>query len=125
MTLDEYQRLAARTMTSERGAMNRNGVCGDALGLAGEAGEVTDLLKKHLFHGHELDRAKLAAELGDVLWYVSALATHLGVDLSDVAAGNIAKLQARYPQGFNEADSIARRDVVFVRLSDFSASLRY
>lgn len=111
MTLDEYQLAAARTMKSERGAMNRDGMACEGLGIAGEAGEVADLIKKALFHGHALDPVKLTKELGDVLWYVAALAQHIGVDLSQVAALNIAKLQARYPNGFSEADSQARKDL--------------
>lgn len=82
-----------------------------ALGLAGEAGEVCDLLKKAWGHGHALDAEKLKKELGDVLWYVAALAEQHGLRLSDVAEANVAKLSARYPQGFSTAASIARVDV--------------
>lgn len=82
-----------------------------ALGIAGEAGEVADLLKKHLFHGHELDRAKLTKELGDVLWYVAALSDVFGLRLSDVATVNVDKLRKRFPTGFSSTDSIKRADV--------------
>lgn len=83
----------------------------DALGLAGETGEVVDYLKKTLFHGHPMDEMKLADELGDVLWYLSALATRYGFSLEFVARRNIAKLAKRYPEGFSTEASIARRDV--------------
>jgi NTP pyrophosphatase (non-canonical NTP hydrolase) len=82
-----------------------------ALGLAGEAGEVCELLKKHWGHGHDLDQEKLKKELGDVLWYVAALAAQFQIELEDVAAANVAKLRSRYPQGFSSAASIARVDV--------------
>lgn len=81
-----------------------------ALGLAGEAGEVADLLKKSLFHGHQVDPATLRKELGDVLWYIAALATMSGLTLEEIAAANIEKLRRRYPQGFSEAASRARVD---------------
>lgn len=81
-----------------------------ALGLAGEAGEVVDLLKKHWHHGKALDRDALCKELGDVLWYVSDLASAFGLRLSDVAAANVRKLEARYPNGFTPADAAKRAD---------------
>ncbi len=81
------------------------------LGIAGEAGEVADHLKKIIGHSHPLDAQavdKLTLELGDVLWYVAILASVLGVPLSMVAAANRAKLMARYPQGFDPERSINR-----------------
>lgn len=78
------------------------------LGVAGEAGEVADLIKKHLGHGHTLDRNKLANELGDVLWYVGVLAYMAGFSLSEIAEINKAKLVSRYPNGFEESRSINR-----------------
>ena len=81
------------------------------LGIAGEAGEVADLLKKHLGHGHELDREKLKKELGDVLWYVTRIAQHFGMGLEDVARANVAKLRQRYPSGFSTEASKSRVDV--------------
>lgn len=107
MNFNEYQQLAERTArktndTSEKRFTNF------AFGLMGETGEVVDLLKKHLFHGHELDRDKLKTELGDIMWYVATIATTAGIDMDDVAESNIAKLKARYPDGFSEERSINR-----------------
>ena len=105
MTFDDYQRLAARTMgprTREQQLANVG------LGLAGEAGEVADTLKKHLFHAHPLDRDALAKELGDCLWYVAGAATALGLSLGEIAAGNVEKLRRRYPDGFSEERSVNR-----------------
>lgn len=78
------------------------------LGIAGESGEVADLLKKHLGHGHPLDTEKLAYELGDTLWYVAMLAWKAGYTLSEIATMNRAKLLARYPDGFSRERSINR-----------------
>lgn len=114
MDANEYQQLAGRTLIAAPDATytaHELMLAWNALGLAGEAGEVADLIKKSVFHRHELDREKLIGELGDVLWYVAALATKLGVRLSDVMEGNVAKLTRRYPAGYSSAASVARADV--------------
>lgn len=100
--LDAYQSDAAATCPPTCAARD---VAVFALGIAGEAGEVADLIKKHIGHGHELDKSKLVRELGDVLWYVAGLATVLGVPLSEVAQVNISKLSKRYPNGFSSEAS--------------------
>ena len=69
------------------------------LGLVAEAGEVGDLVKKHLGHSQELNMDEVKAELGDVLWYVTNVAELLGLDLQGVAEANIKKLGARHPEG--------------------------
>lgn len=66
----------------------------------GESGEVAELLKKHMFHQHPLDETKLKKEIGDVLWYTAYLAKVFDFDLNEIAELNIAKLKARYPDGF-------------------------
>ena len=71
------------------------------MGLAGEAGEVCDALKKVVFHDHPLDKDKLIEELGDVLWYVAALAATIDVPLEVIARRNAKKLEERYPAGFD------------------------
>lgn len=109
MRLDEYQALAARTSQPDQPIRDRLAMA--CLGLAGETGEVVDIAKKALFHGHQIDHAKLGKELGDVLWYVAEAATTLGLSLEDIARGNIAKLRARYPEGFSSEASQRRVDV--------------
>lgn len=108
MTINEYQKFAIVTMNRELNPqqMLTNG----ALGLCGEAGEVGDLVKKHLFQGHELNREKIIDELGDVAWYIAETAYALGVDLETVLAGNIEKLKKRYPEGFSAERSIHREE---------------
>jgi NTP pyrophosphatase (non-canonical NTP hydrolase) len=105
MNLDEYQSLAARTMgprTPEQQLANA------ALGLTGEAGEVAEHVKKHLFHATPLDRDAVVKELGDCLWYVAAMCTALGISMDDVGTANIEKLRRRYPDGFSAERSINR-----------------
>ena len=70
-----------------------------ALGLAGEAGEICNKVKK-VFRDDkgilsEEKRREIAAELGDVLWYIAAVASDLNVDLDDVADANLEKLASR------------------------------
>jgi len=108
MDFDQYQKMANFTAAVQRTDSER--MACSAMGLAGEAGEFCDHIKKHLFHGHALDKEHVLKELGDVLWYVAYAATVLDLSLDDVAVKNIEKLKARYPDGFNFADSMARKD---------------
>lgn len=79
------------------------------MGLNGEAGEAIDILKKHLFQGHELDREHLAKELGDVAWYLAVTADALGYTLEEILEMNVEKLRARYPDGFDPRKSVNRK----------------
>ena len=108
MTINEYQMLAMTTANKElsRTQMLENGV----MGLCGEAGEAIDLVKKHLFHGHELKRDELIKELGDVAWYLAESCAALGVELEEVLTLNIEKLKERYPEGFDKQRSINRTE---------------
>lgn len=99
ITFTEYQISAVKTAIYG----NQNSIFYPALGLAGEAGEVCNKVKK-IFRdndGHltEEKRQELAAELGDVLWYCAALANDLGLSLDSIARMNIAKLNARKEAG--------------------------
>lgn len=76
-----------------------------ALGLAGEAGEYVDLVKKVYEQGRVLDRDKAIKELGDVLFYVQLAAMALDVSVSDVVQVLKTKLEARYPDGFSTVAS--------------------
>jgi NTP pyrophosphatase (non-canonical NTP hydrolase) len=108
VNFNEYQVLAARTRAHDLN--DREALSMAALGLAGESGECADYVKKHLYHGHPLDRDKAVKELGDVLWYVAIMAKEIGVELSEVAEKNIAKLRARYPEGFSTERSMNRSE---------------
>lgn len=98
MTFAEYQILALRTCKTDLSERSIFTNC--ALGLAGESGEVADLVKKYLYPSKPGDgkdtRERLIDELGDVLWYVAVLGIALNIDLADIAAQNIAKLAARH-----------------------------
>jgi NTP pyrophosphatase (non-canonical NTP hydrolase) len=102
-TLEEYQVVAGRTAGA--GGSGDRRLMVSALGLAGEAGEFANLVKKFTAHGHAVDQGALADELGDVLWYVAEAATSCGLNLGEIASQNVAKLRARYPEGFDEERS--------------------
>ena len=104
MTINQYQKEAMRTASGKCRSLEN---C--AMGLAGEAGECTDIIKKHLFHDHELDREHLAKELGDVAWYIAVGAEVIGYDLETVLQMNVDKLRARYPDGFDAEKSQHRK----------------
>ena len=106
MTINEYQQLAMKTLNPEleRKAVLINGV----MGLCGESGEAIDIVKKWLAQGHELDKEKLAKELGDIAWYLAETAWALDIPLEDILQGNIDKLAKRYPEGFSPERSLNR-----------------
>jgi NTP pyrophosphatase (non-canonical NTP hydrolase) len=94
MRISDYQRLAKRTAIYPR----KHKVFYPALGLAGEAGEVANKVKK-IMRGDKMTREKkelLGDEIGDVLWYAAQLATDLGMSLEEIATGNISKLWGRW-----------------------------
>lgn len=108
MTPNEYQKAAMRTSSID--STNTEHLINGALGLTGEAGEVADIVKKHMFQGHSIDRDHIAKELGDVLWYVAETATAIGYDLEKIMNMNIHKLYARYPDGFSAERSQNREE---------------
>lgn len=105
MKMNDYQKMSSRTASDNIGELPNYG-----LGIAGEAGEVADFIKKVFFHGHEYDEDQIKKELGDVLWYLSQIARLMGLSLEEVATANIDKLHKRYPNGFSSVASINRVD---------------
>ena len=89
MTFDEYQEFARSTAIYPEDCR----VVYPTLGLCGEAGEVAEKIKKHMRDGKTM--VGVGLELGDVLWYISALADDLGVTLEEIAQANVAKLSSR------------------------------
>lgn len=108
MTGKEYQRLAMATLNPE--LSQQDVLINAVMGLCGESGEVIDMVKKHLHQGHELSREKLIKELGDIAWYLAEAAQALDTDLDLIFEANIAKLKARYPEGFDTDRSIHREE---------------
>ena len=106
--LTDYQLTTRRTWRDHGDPVRSRSHC--ALGVSEEAGEVVGVVKRHIGYGEPLDRAKLTRELGDLLWYLARLADEVGVTLDEVAEVNVAKLRARYPEGWSAHHAVARLD---------------
>ena len=94
LDMEEYQKSAAETAIYS----SKHAVIYPALGLAAEAGEVANKVKKILRDG-DFDRKAIADEIGDCLWYIAALCRDLNVNMNDVARANLSKLQDRQKRG--------------------------
>jgi NTP pyrophosphatase (non-canonical NTP hydrolase) len=100
MNFDEYQILSRETAIYPD---KDNNFVYPTLGLAGEAGEVAEKIKKVIRDNDGVidhdTRETISKELGDVLWYVAQIATELDLSLADIAEHNLAKLQSRKARG--------------------------
>ena len=101
MGFDEYQKKASKYDLSEATTdLKAVGFIEKVLGLVGEAGETADKIKKVLRDKDGVvsgeDRELIIKELGDTLWYIASISRYLNVPLSEVADGNIEKLESRY-----------------------------
>jgi NTP pyrophosphatase (non-canonical NTP hydrolase) len=94
MGLNAYQKAAAKTAIYK----TEHSILYPALGLAGEAGEVANKVKKMLRDGN-FDRQAISAEIGDVLWYIAALSRDLNINMHDLAMNNLEKLYGRKARG--------------------------
>jgi NTP pyrophosphatase (non-canonical NTP hydrolase) len=94
MLFDDYQKQAM-TFAMPR---TRN-ITYMILGLTNEAGEAAGKIKKVMRGDKELDKQALGAELGDCLWYLSGLASQLGLSLGEIANDNLQKLESRQLRG--------------------------
>ena len=96
MTFEEYQKLSRKTAIYPN---KNNNFIYPTLGLTGEAGEVAEKIKKVLRDNNgvvdDLKRQEIKKELGDVLWYLSQIATELDLSLDDIATFNVEKLSSR------------------------------
>ena len=124
MTGNEYQKLAMRTNDEKAGErMNRRDfdarlyhnanlpdLFNACLGLAGETGELLDMVKKYVFHEKPLDEDHLKKELGDQMWYTALFCHAMNWNLDEIMQMNIEKLEARYPDGFDPDLSNHRKE---------------
>ncbi len=81
-----------------------------ALGLAGECGEIVDIIKKHTQYNKTLDIAHLKEECGDVLWYMAIILEDIGSSFDEVMGLNRQKLDKRFPVKFSEIEAQERKD---------------
>lgn len=108
MDIKEYQEKATRTVNTRLSRKDQlSNLC---MGLCGESGEVVDYLKKCIYHDHKLEKEKLFEELGDIMWYLTNIATLFNLPMDNILDKNIKKLEERYPEGFSEEKSINRKE---------------
>ncbi|GEP19569.1 nucleoside triphosphate pyrophosphohydrolase family protein [Pediococcus argentinicus] len=93
MEFNEYQKKANRTLLG-----NEQVLTNCALGLAGESGQVVNIVKNYTFRSQELNKDELKKEMGDVLWYLSQIAEWADIPFDDIAKVNIRSLEKRYPK---------------------------
>lgn len=109
---DSYTDLALKTLNKDV-FEQKDLILNASLGLSGEVGEVNDIIKKYMYHGHKLDndaKEKIILELGDVCWYVALMAWAIDkTKFEDVLNKNIEKLEKRYHGEFSTEKSINRK----------------
>ena len=98
MELNDYQKDALRTAAMFTGSSMKL-LC-FALSFNGEAGEIANLIGEYVFRYKALNKDQLKLDLGDALWYITAIADSCGFSLEDIASANVEKLKAKYPNGF-------------------------
>ena len=110
---ESYTDLALKTLNKDV-FEQKDLILNASLGLSGEVGEVNDIIKKYMYHGHKLDddtKEKIILELGDVCWYVALMAWAIDkTKFEDVLNKNIEKLEKRYHGEFSTEKSVNRKD---------------
>tara|TARA_R100001443_G_scaffold112828_1_gene126832 strand:- start:565 stop:933 length:369 start_codon:yes stop_codon:yes gene_type:complete len=105
---NEYQEACKRTANPDMSWDEAN--LNWALGIAGEAGEYCELIKKKHFHAKPLNRQDAKKELGDILYYVAMAAANLQLSLTEIAQANVDKLLSRYPNGFVKGGGVRHQN---------------
>lgn len=101
----DYENIGKRLQDADTISLLHAGI-----GLTTEGAEFLDAVKKHVYYGKQLDKVNLIEEISDVFWFCAIACNTLGVSFEEVMAKNIAKLEARYPNGFTE-DKAENRDL--------------
>jgi NTP pyrophosphatase (non-canonical NTP hydrolase) len=103
-----FQREARRSLRDD---LPYEATCSNmCMGLAGEIGEVIDIMKKHIYQGKELDITDVIEEVGDVLWYIANFCNVNNITMDECMESNIKKLRKRFPNGFTTKDANERKD---------------
>lgn len=105
--IDKFQVAAMRSAKRVDLAYDLNHA---ALGLAGEAGEFADCIKRHTIYGKPLDKINAVEEIGDLLWFCALACETLGVTMSQAADQNLYKLSLRYPNMYTDELAAQRLD---------------
>jgi len=111
MTPNEYLKLSEHTESQAfHPLVIRQQTMHGVIGLAGEAGELLDAIKKPMFYGQDPNIINIKEEVGDCLWYIAQICRSQGWTFEEMMDENIAKLKLRYPNKFTTSDSIQRKD---------------
>jgi len=115
MTPKEYVELALRTEADAdeifaRMTPRKCRLLHMSMGLDSESGEIADQVKRHVIYGKDLDEVNLIEEMGDMFWYAALLCDMLNVSMEEIMKKNIAKLRARFPDGYSD-DIVLDRDL--------------
>ena len=106
MEIREYQQKAERTLAKTKDSLTDD--LHMILGIQTESAEISDVYKKHIAYGKELDLVNVKEELGDQMWYIANLCNLHGWDLRDIMSTNIKKLEARFPDKFSQEKALNR-----------------
>ena len=105
MNIKEFQEVSKRTMKWDEFSHLH---C--ALGVAGEVGEVVDIVKKSHFYNKPIDHAHLEEEIGDVMFYMVNLASYYGLDFEEILEDNAKVLEQVKSHSYNDKDAVTRMD---------------
>ena len=116
MTFKEYQIKAGRTNAKLNKQICLNGQVQEnnsenihmVLGMVTETAELADVFKKNLAYGKQIDWVNIKEEIGDLMWYIANFCTINNLNMDEMLATNIKKLEARYPEKFCETLAIHR-----------------
>ncbi len=108
ITIEEYQELSKRTNAKLETPLMDN--IHMIIGMQTETAEISDVFKKHIAYGKEIDWVNIKEELGDLMFYVVNMCNNNSWDLRDILTTNIEKLQARFPEKFS-AEKALNRDL--------------
>ena len=111
MNLKTYEKESSRTMSAKmHSSAAKVDTAHGIIGIAGEAGELLDAMKKAMFYGAVLDLDNVREEVGDIMWYIMAIVRSEGWDLETIMQENIDKLRVRYPNQWNKEHAELRLD---------------
>lgn len=108
MQADQYQAEANATNSNKFHIDIDQDIIHAAIGIATEAGEFLDPIKKSMFYGKPVDLVNMDEEVGDILWYIAIYLNARGLTFERIFAQNNAKLKKRYPDKFNEHQALNR-----------------
>ena len=106
LDVNVYQKMASRTI--DKNLTNGQASLHALFGLASEVGELHDIFQKY-YQGHKLNEEHMKKECGDIMWMLAEFCTAHGWKLEEIMRMNIAKLEARYPNGFDPDKSLHRQ----------------